>query len=133
MSRRCRHCSVDFDAPVRGRPRVYCSPKCRQAAYVVRLVLRASVSETGEPVRSLRTLAEAESLLAADMEMVEYGAEVLRKVTELERLDTELIHEAERTGRVQWRYESDDEAGLREAAQAFREFQQPIEVWVDYD
>jgi hypothetical protein len=96
-------------------------------------VLRASVSETSEPVRSLRTLAEAESLLAADMEMVEYGAEVLRKVTELERLDTELIVEGERTGRAQWRYESDDEAGLREAAQAFREFQQSPEVWLDYD
>jgi hypothetical protein len=87
----------------------------------------------GEPVRSLRTLAEAESLLAADMEMVEYGAEVLGKVAELERLDAELVLEAERTGRAQWRYESDDEAELREAAQAFREFQRPPEVWLDYD
>jgi hypothetical protein len=100
---------------------------------VVRLVLRASVSETGEPVRSLRTLAEAESLLAADMEMVEYGAEVLGKVAELERLDAQLIVEGERTGRAQWRYESEDEAGLREAAQAFRVFQKPVEVWLDFD
>ncbi len=100
---------------------------------MVRLVLRASVSETSEPVRSLRTLAEAESLLAADMEMIEYGAEVLGKVAELERLDAQLIDEGERTGRAQWRYESDDEAGLREAAQAFREFHQSPEVWIDFD
>ena len=100
---------------------------------MARLVLRASVAETGEPVRSLRTLAEAESLVAADAEMVAYGAEVLGKVAELERLDGELIVEAERTGRAQWRYESDDEAELREAAQAFREFQRPVEVWVDFD
>ncbi len=112
---------------------MFCSSKCRQAAYVARLVLRANITETGEPVRSLRTTAEAQSLVAADIEMVAYGAEVLGKVAELERLDSQLIVDAERTGRAQWRYESDDEADLREAAQAFREFQQSPEVWVDYD
>jgi hypothetical protein len=73
----------------------------------------------------LRSLTEAALIVHADQELIEHGAEVLRKVRELEAVEAQVIAEGVATGRSVWRYIGEDEDDLREAAQAF-------EVWAQW-
>ena len=133
MSRLCAHCATPFEASLRGRPRRYCSRACQQAAHRVRVLARGRIEIPEEPISPVRTIGDAHTLLLSEAELLEHGAEVLRRVTEVERVEAEQMAEAERTGRTVWRYIDEEENDLRESAQAFREFHRPIEVWVDFD
>ena len=77
----------------------------------------------------LRSLSEAEALLDADLQLLEHGSEIFRQISELEKIEEEQMAEAEQTGRAVWRYQSEDEEGLREAGQAFRKFS---DVWLEW-
>ncbi len=129
--RLCAFCREPFPVSVRarGRTRVYCSSRCRTAAYRLRVLVAVPRQETDEAA-PLRSFSEAEALLDADLQLLEHGAEIFRQIDELDRIEEKQMAEAESSGRAVWRYQSDDEEGLREAGQAFRKFSD--DVWVDW-
>lgn len=128
--RRCVVCGSGFTVELRGRPRVYCSKRCRQRAYIGRQVLDAPSEIAGRPVRVCRSVDEAHGLIASSAEMLDEAASVFRRASEIAHVESEQMDEAERTGRTVWRYTADDEHEIREAAQAYRRF---TDLWADWD
>lgn len=126
--RHCSLCREPFPVSVRGRPKVFCSGRCRNAAYRLRLLVTVPRQETDEEA-PLRSLSEAEALLNADEQLLEHGLEIFRQIDELDKIEEKQMAEAESSGRTVWRYQSEDEDGLREAGQAFTKYSELWAYW----
>ena len=95
----CRWCRRPIDrAPGRGRPKLFCRPACRQAAYRARqLAAGHGLSEDEVVIRqqALDDLADAQYLLATALEDVEVD---VSEATGAEDLEAALAHLVEACG-----------------------------------